>query len=217
MKLQRWQKILLVLVLVAGAGALAAYLALRTPPADTRFNGAYRLDDGRLVFVTPREGEVLRYRFEDGTSGALFPVGDSQFESGPGWAGREPVELEVAFRTGEGGRPEGLAWRPRGGSELAGRRLDLPEEVFSFPSGKLALRGKLVRPQGGGPHPAVVLVHGSESYSAVNHYFLPYLFAAHGVATLAYDKRGTGGSEGEYTQNFHVLARDTVAAVEATR
>jgi hypothetical protein len=140
--------------------------------------------------------------------------------AGPGWdGGRESVEVEVTFRTGPDGRPTGLVWKGEG-EEQVGRRLDLPEELFTFPSGDLTLRAKLVLPprqMGREPLPAVVLVHGSEDYSAVDHYFLPYLYAAHGVATLVYDKRGTGGSEGEYTQNFHVLARDTIAAVEALR
>lgn len=219
MKLGRWQKVLVVLVLVLGAGGLAAYFVLREPPADTRFNGAYLIEDGRRAYVSPREGEVLRYRLEDGESGALFPAGDLRYVSGPGWAGREPVEVEVTFRMDEDGRGRGFTWR-RDGSTLEALRLDLPEELFTFASGALALRGKLVLPvsgRTGGPHPAVVLVHGSEAYSGVDHYFLPYLYAAHGVATLVYDKRGTGGSEGEYTQNFHVLARDTIAAVEALR
>jgi len=223
MKLRRWQKILAVLVLLLAAGAVAAWLGFREPPPDTRFNGAYRLDDGRRVYVGPREGEVLRYRLEDGTSGALYPdgpAGELRYVSGPGWSGREPVELEVTFRMDAAGRAEGFTWRPVGegaAAAQAARRLDLPEEVFTFPSGDLALRGKLVLPPGPGPHPAAVLVHGSEAYSAVDHYFTPYLFAAHGIATLAYDKRGTGGSEGKYTQNFHVLARDVAAAVEALR
>lgn len=228
MKLHRWQKNLAVLVLLVGAGAFATWLVLREPPPDTRFNGAYELEDGRRVYITPREGEVLRYRLEDGTSGALYPEGELRYVSGPGWSGREPVELEVTFRMDAGGRPEGFTWRrpteegTQDGTEEAGaaqeaRRLDLPEELFTLPSGELALRAKLVLPPGPGPHPAAVLVHGSGSESAVDHYFMPYLFAAHGVATLVYDKRGTGGSEGEYTQNFHVLARDVAAAVEALR
>ena len=117
----------------------------------------------------------------------------------------------MSFRTGADGVVEGLEWRRPGGATLSGRRLQLPEETFTFPSGDLALRGKLVLPpasSGPGPYPAVVLVDGSESYSAVDYYFEPYLYAAHGIATLAYDKRGTGESEGEYTQNFHVLAGD---------
>lgn len=231
MKLRRWQKILAVLVAVLGAGALVGYLALRPPPPDTRFTGAYALQDGRRVYVTPRAGEVLRYRLEDGTSGALYPEGPEEelrYVSGPGWSGREPVELELTFRMDAAGRAEGFTWRPVtvGAGEGLGaaqeaRRLDLPEELLTFPSGDLALRGKLVLPSpeehGPGPYPAVVPVHGSGSESAVDHYFLPYLFAAHGIATVVYDKRGTGGSEGEYTQNFHVLAGDAIAAVEVLR
>jgi pimeloyl-ACP methyl ester carboxylesterase len=60
-------------------------------------------------------------------------------------------------------------------------------------------------------------VHGSGKDSAVDTYYMAYLFASHGIATLAYDKRGTGGSTGEYNQNFHMLSDDTVAAVEWLR
>ncbi|MEJ2085299.1 MAG: hypothetical protein P8Y44_06425, partial [Acidobacteriota bacterium] len=50
-----------------------------TTPADTRFSGAYRFEDGHLGFVAPREGKSLRYRAMSGTSRALWPVGDSVF------------------------------------------------------------------------------------------------------------------------------------------
>jgi hypothetical protein len=63
----------------------------------------------------------------------------------------------------------------------------------------------------------VVLVHGSGKDSAVDTYYMAYLFASHGIAALAYDKRGTGGSTGKYNQNFHLLSDDTVAAVEWLR
>src|SRR6185503_10488045 len=56
-------------------------------------------------------------------------------------------------------------------------------------SGELQLRGKLVLPDaatyGPGPYPTVVIVHGSESYSAVDYYYEPYLYAANGFAALA--------------------------------
>ena len=61
------------------------------------------------------------------------------------------------------------------------------------------------------------VVHGSESYSAVDYYTEPYMYAANGFATLAFDKRGTGESEGKYLQNFHVLSDDVVAAVRWLR
>src|SRR5690606_15017277 len=44
-----------------------------------------------------------------------------------------------------------------------------------------------------------------------------YLLPAQGVAVFVYDKRGTGGSDGRYTQDFHALAGDAVAALAAAR
>ena len=37
--------------------------------------------------------------------------------------------------------------------------------------------------------------------------------AAQGIAAFVYDKRGTGSSGGEYTQNFELLAADAAAAL----
>jgi dienelactone hydrolase len=65
--------------------------------------------------------------------------------------------------------------------------------------------------------PLVVHTHGSESWSAVRSGSLHYLLAAEGVASFVYDKRGTGRSEGQYTQDFHVLAADARAALAQAR
>lgn len=216
MRLRRFRWLVAALALIVLGGGLS-FLLLRSQAPDARWNGAYRLDDGRLVVLTAREGDVLRYRMMDGESRVLWPTGDRTYESGPGWARRAPVELPVEIETDAEGRPTGFLWdHPEHGSQRA-RRLDLPERIVSFPSGDLTLRGKLVLPSGEGPHPAVVPVHGSGRESAVDTYYQPYLFASHGVATFVYDKRGTGGSAGEYTQNFHALAGDTLAAVEWLR
>jgi dipeptidyl aminopeptidase/acylaminoacyl peptidase len=43
------------------------------------------------------------------------------------------------------------------------------------------------------------------------------MYAANGFAALAFDKRGTGQSQGEYLQNFHVLSDDVVAAIRWMR
>jgi pimeloyl-ACP methyl ester carboxylesterase len=55
------------------------------------------------------------------------------------------------------------------------------------------------------------MVHGSERTSALNSSYA-YSLAAQGITVFVYDKRGTGSSEGEYTQNFELLAADAAAA-----
>jgi len=62
----------------------------------------------------------------------------------------------------------------------------------------------------------VVMVHGSERTSPRLSYY-PYILASQGLTVFAYDKRGTGASEGEYTQNFELLADDAAAALKEAR
>lgn len=209
-KRRKWPWVTLLVLVTA---TLAVYLWMRPEAPDTRWNGAYRLDDGRLVFVTPREGDVLRYRMESGESRALWPAGERRYEAGAGWAGRDPVEVALEFAVDGAGRPTGFRWHHAEHGEQTAERLDLAERMVRFTSGELELRGKLVTPAGAGPHPVVVLVHGSGAESAVDTYYNPYLFAPYGIATFVYDKRGTGESEGDFSQNFHVLAGDVAAAV----
>ena len=60
------------------------------------------------------------------------------------------------------------------------------------------------------------MVHGSERTSSLNSPYA-YSLAAQGISVFVYDKRGTGGSEGEYTQNFELLASDAAAALAHAR
>lgn len=215
------RKILLALAVVLLAGGIALYAMGREEPADTRFSGAYRLDDGALVFVTPREGKVLRYKMMNGETGALWPTTDDGFEGGIGWAAREPVVNRIQFQRDAQGRLTGFTWQRSTPGAAPGvhkaTALRLREEMVTFPSGELTLRGKLVLPEGAGPFPVVVPVHGSGEDSAVDYYSEPYMHAAQGFASLVYDKRGIGGSNGAYTANFEVLSDDAVAAARYLR
>jgi pimeloyl-ACP methyl ester carboxylesterase len=69
-------------------------------------------------------------------------------------------------------------------------------EGAAFWSDGLQLAADLYLPSGPGPHPAVVMCHG---FGGLREFWLPD-FAAHfngrGYAALAFDHRGTGGSEG---------------------
>jgi dienelactone hydrolase len=210
-------KILLGLLTIVLVGSVAAYLSLRTMPPDTRYTGAYRLDDGALVYIAPRDDGQLRFKRMDGSTGTLWPTGNYAFEGGAGWAEREPVVNRIRFEMDGSGRPTGFTWTQGEGAPRHATAMRLREQVSMFPSGQLQLRAKLVLPEGSGPFPAVVIVHGSGSESAVDFYAEPYLYASNGFAALVFDKRGTGDSQGKYLQNFHVLSDDVVAALRWLR
>jgi pimeloyl-ACP methyl ester carboxylesterase len=70
-------------------------------------------------------------------------------------------------------------------------------EIFFYSRGdSLRLGGKLVLPDGKGPFPAVVFVTGSDPDTREAWQEEARALAAHGVASLLYDKRGIGASSG---------------------
>jgi len=79
-----------------------------------------------------------------------------------------------------------------------GTRLDVHQFDVRFPSGKATLAGTLTLPPGHGAHPAVVYVSGSGDTLREESHWLDALFVSHGIAVLAYDKRGVGQSGGIY-------------------
>ena len=91
------------------------------------------------------------------------------------------------------------------------------EVDVSYLSGSTSLAASLLVPEGEGPFPAVVLVHGSGTSDRSNPWTLAYANAlvGQGIVVLHPDKRGSGESAGEWrTASFDVLARDVVAAVD---
>ena len=84
-----------------------------------------------------------------------------------------------------------------------------------FPNGDVTLAGTLVLPNTGGPHPAVVFIHGSGRNIRDHVRFFADAFASHGIAGLVYDKRGVGDSTGEFPDDlissFVDLADDAIA------
>jgi pimeloyl-ACP methyl ester carboxylesterase len=84
-----------------------------------------------------------------------------------------------------------------------------------FTSHGTTLSGKLIT-HPDGPKPLVVMVHGSERTSPRTSFY-PFVLAGLGLNVFLYDKRGTGESEGEYTQNFELLADDAAAALNEAK
>ncbi|MGJ4801625.1 alpha/beta hydrolase family protein [Luteimonas sp. SDU82] len=190
------------------------------PPIDEAFAcqaGAWALEDGTLMAITPVTGG-LRYRLLDGRSGNLEVEGKTPGDTltaREGWREQGPEMASARFEPCPAGR---ATFSLTDGPEGAAKRLPLQVTDTRFVSDGLQLRGRLLLPAGADAQvPLTVLVHGSERYSGVDSYPLQYLLPARGVAVFVYDKRGTGGSEGEYTQDFHALAGDAIAALAEAR
>ncbi len=94
--------------------------------------------------------------------------------------------------------------------------LVVKREDVRFQSGELTLAGTLFRPRAGERLPAVVLIHGSGAADRRSMSEFARALASHGMAALAYDKRGVGESQGDPEEwkrfNFDHLAQDAVAA-----
>jgi uncharacterized protein len=94
-------------------------------------------------------------------------------------------------------------------------------EEVSFRHDDDALSGSLYRPPGAGPHPAIVMILGSDrhdrDYGGVGR-ALGCHFARAGIACLSWDKPGVGKSTGDYnTQTFRDRADEALAAVRFLR
>jgi pimeloyl-ACP methyl ester carboxylesterase len=165
-----------------------------------------------MVDLDTGEGSTLIPLAESGRFITRRALIDPEGPSGPSEA-TEHIELRPG--------PEGpeLHWLRPDGRELTGRRTELLEqERIRFRSGPLELAGTVLLPAGRGPHPAVVHVHGSGPIYRTALFQRAVLYAEMGVASLIYDKRGTGASEGRWSDDvFDDLAADARAALDALR
>ena len=139
---------------------------------------------GSFVAIT-RRGDTFRYSFSDGRYGNVA-------------AGASVECSNNAVRVG-------------GTDVLEKRDIRVTDTVFDANGARLA--GQLLEPEGAGATtPLVALAHGSEELGWIEAASYPYQLVGRGVSVFVYDKRGTGRSTGEYSQNFPELSDDLVAA-----
>lgn len=182
----------------------AALIAVAAPPQldavpQTRLDaalrcqlGAYALPAGRFVTVTGQGGHPrnLQYTLSTGEFGRLTAV-------------FEPCET-------------GRLTLTRGAVVEKAVRLPLAETETTFSSDGVILHGKLVMPSGR-PEALAVWIDGSNNDPSTDDTAWQYELARRGVAVFVYDKRGTGGSAGALSADFHMRASDTAAAVKEAR
>jgi pimeloyl-ACP methyl ester carboxylesterase len=181
----------------------------KTAVSDDCQIGTYRFSDKEIVDIAQSEGDTFRWRKFDGTTGALHKKQDGSWTSTLGWTDRSDGHSASFTRcaTGEIEFDAKKAYRVP---------FNVTDTVFKGRGG-ITLAGRLVLPKSDNAVPIVVLVHGAERESARESYALQRLLPAENVGAFVYDKRGTGGSEGKYTQDFDTLADDAVAAMQEAK
>ena len=112
-------------------------------------------------------------------------------------------------------------------SGMSSKGFSMTTQDITFESGEHALAGTLTVPRSNTPVPAAVLVSGSGPIDRDSNMKRARLgvmqqvadhLAGHGIASLRYDKRGIGASEGHYkATGFHDNVDDARAALAALR
>jgi len=182
--------------------------------------GAYAWPDGSFLYLQlwsefTGTNQLVAYD-ETGEARALYPIGPDQFFAGPDVGIATALEARVEFQRDRDSRITSVAWRRTSSPPRFARRLQTERrEDVQFSNGEVRLAATLLRPNTTTRVPAVILVHGSGPED--REYILPLarFLVRRGVAVLGYDKRGVGGSTGNWrTASFDDLAGDVVAAYE---
>jgi pimeloyl-ACP methyl ester carboxylesterase len=201
-------------------GATRAFelIKIETISAETvkAISGDYVLAPGRVVLISNAAGSLIYLDQEANRLGMLYAIGGDTFVSGPSLVAGFPVELTLSFERGIDGAVSGMVWQPTGGkAQRAPKRAFYTAEEVGFENGDTHLAGTLLQPLTPGPHPAIVMLHGSGPATRESLQPFADVFARNGIAVLLHDKRGTGASTGNWMRaTFEDLASDAIAAVQ---
>jgi pimeloyl-ACP methyl ester carboxylesterase len=184
-----------------------------------QYAGSYRLGPDRFVDLAPFFEDEDRPIFFDSKTrrtGVLYAISDTEFFSGPSYGIMFPIDIRVTFIKDKEGKVTGLKWQERGSRVITAKRVSPhKEEEITFHNGDVTLQGTLTMPATKGPHPVLILVHGSGPAQRPGGHWAQF-FARHGVGYFYFDKRGSGKSSGDLNSaSISDLAGDVTAAVTA--
>ncbi|HET9216429.1 MAG TPA: alpha/beta fold hydrolase, partial [Terriglobia bacterium] len=198
------------------------------PNREPRLAATYRARGGAVI-------TVARFDFGDGIDrlalldaergywGTLIPTAPDAYVLAPARSGRFPVNLRVEFQRYPDGNGRTLTLTGPASERVTANRVDVYDaRDVVFQNGDIKLSGTILSPRGQGTSSAVVMVHssGNQSQNGPVAYFrlIANVFAANGITTLVYDKRGVASSTGSWTTaSFDDLAGDVRAAVATVR
>jgi pimeloyl-ACP methyl ester carboxylesterase len=181
--------------------AVAASVAAAQSAVDDGDFGNYRISDNHLMgidrFVMDNgEATVLISDYHSGVVRRLFPTTATELAMGQGFNSPTPTELTVRFAKDARGATTGITLRKTDGTETFAAKVPLRKEEVSFTQLDATLAGTLILPATKGPHPAIILLHGSGPLTRYKFGPYPHFFSSLGLAVFIYDKRGSGASTG---------------------
>ena len=169
-----------------------------TPDEVTPYLGLYEVAPGHRIAIAIEEAIMLAIDLKTSWSRGLFPEAGDRFFAGPKLAVPYPVDHRITFTRDAAGDVSGFVMESPGGTVEARRCCIGRTEEMTFESDGARIAGTLHLPQGEGPFPAMVWVHGSGRAVRQGAMHFPAFLAGEGYAVLAFDKRGIGKSGGSY-------------------
>jgi dienelactone hydrolase len=168
--------------------------------------GSYRASDGDILVIAR-----LGWFFDmgDATYRTIYATrSPAEFTIGNRFLQPVPKFADLAFASGT------LTVTDSAGKRVATRIAYKQTDVAISASGS-QLAGTITEPLGAGPHPGIVIVHGSEPGQRYFYDIWVGVYASMGLAVLTYDKRGNGASTGRYPGEFPTTAALTIYADDA--
>ena len=180
--------------------------------------GTYEWAPGKVLLVAQGQEQPIYVDYESGRTGALFALGRDEFVAGPSLSTGFPVMVRLRMVRDGSDRVQRVSLERRGKTVQALRKEFYREVPVRYGHGDVSIAGSLLLPASPGPHPAVVMIHGSGAVTRDSLRPFADHFARNGVAVLITDKRGTGTSTGRWARaTFDDLAEDALAGVRYLR
>lgn len=211
------------IALMMAVGAQQPTFKKLDPKIYEPYLGTYQFASGEIIVIGRSVRRLISYEPRTGRIRGLAPRSDTSpaettWSAGPSLAVFSPTTFQVTF-TRNRGEVTGLTLKEAGRPAQVARKAGFyKEEEVTFRNGDVTLAGKLLTPSTRGPHPGVVLLHGSGPQDRNGEVslirFVADHFARHGIAALIYDKRGYAPSTGNLaTAGFADLAGDALAGL----
>lgn len=148
---------------------------------------------------------------------ALLPLSNGSFYLGRSIVHSSKPDEIINFIRNNDGQITGLSTQTKTSPpKFLPKKDDYIQEQVKFNNGNVTLEGTLLTPSSKLKHAAVVFVHGSQDRSRDDSYEFCFAdtYLRLGIAVLIFDKRGVGGSTGDWHYaSFEDLADDVVSGV----